>query len=389
MRLFKTVLLSLILISQHSKAQRSALLELIEKPLSFDIPLYANYADYPKECSTALKLVLKEISLYKKTHDSTPLKKLVQNTEPKCQEVVRGSFLSESLMLMFPYEQKIAITLPLYLYKEGYLKLVDDLKVSGLHNNILGSYQCENTQINILIHQSPYDLAATVMHELDHLFRDKYTSEDFMNLESDVLFDETIANTTAGFYQLLAWERLNKPKLIKNENFNFFSEEGSILSIWNSIKDQGSFYFKSRTEHRGFLFFEELTGNESIDPRFNSIINLVSEAYFKQNPEKEFLSELSRKKIAAQESKLTSFITPTNTPVLRTHDFIEFETVLKQSSKKCRDRFGVGGLRPGVGGLRPGVGGLRPGVGGLRPTLPFDIYKQQGKHLCIDLKGKL
>ena len=149
-----------------------------------------------------------------------------------------NSFQTESYRLLLAF-----------LYNHGYLEILTPGKrcnAGGLWNRkkepenetldsdfiMYGAYICQNSVISIDPFQAPFDLAASLLHELDHLFRDKYSelyqsgnSEDDSLKKSffDLGLDEYLASTVGATFQIV--------KTLQNQPLWKLAEGDSIQSI--------------------------------------------------------------------------------------------------------------------------------------------------------------
>ena len=113
-----------------------------------------------------------------------------------------------------PYEPLSIALKVIYLFNQDKIGFLS----KNLSQPILGAYQCESSKIYVSLNQRPYDTGATVIREMDHLFRDKFiplgvlkkqfppnangiSSVSQVDWRTYTLIDETLASSAATFAQ--------------------------------------------------------------------------------------------------------------------------------------------------------------------------------------------
>ncbi|MEM7646781.1 MAG: hypothetical protein AAF203_07730, partial [Pseudomonadota bacterium] len=110
---------------------------------------------------------------------------------------------------------------------------------------ITGFYNCLETRIYLGTELKPYNLLASLRHEMDHLYRDKFVSlEDFaaqISIENDdpirsyISHDELYATMSGGYNQRRALahrEREASFHAKAGNDFNFFASDGTLNSLF-------------------------------------------------------------------------------------------------------------------------------------------------------------
>jgi len=120
---------------------------------------------------------------------------------------------------------------------------------------VLGAYDCEKMVIYIDPNLRPFDVAAVLVHELDHLFRDKFlVGTGGLSLKNFLLVDETLAAVQAGYIQrdveyMPLWIRSSDyPGTLRTDLFNTFQPpldrtlflpDGPVDRLWSSVEALG------------------------------------------------------------------------------------------------------------------------------------------------------
>ena len=259
-------------------------------------------------------------------------------TEHPCFDPVAKIYLLESLKMLDPYAAKSAVIKHhIDLYTPG--SPAAFLLTAGLLNNnphpkiqiltpalrktlgpgweersqlqkeftspyrLRGAYSCSHSEIFIDPEIGPINLASNITHELDHLIRDRGSSESDpksnLGWKSTLLQDEVMA-LSAGFLGQLILSKQSYPKTnyyksfqagsiiydynhfqscyeLKNDR-DLFSSGGSYETLFNSIKEDGTLHT--------FLMNTILNSNPdhyAYRSQVQAIYNSVNEVYFPES----------------------------------------------------------------------------------------------------------
>ncbi|OFZ19126.1 MAG: hypothetical protein A2X94_10290 [Bdellovibrionales bacterium GWB1_55_8] len=274
--------------------------------------------------------------------------------------------------------------------------------------DILGAYDCSETRIFFEPFQTPVNLGVTLIHELDHLLRDKLfnLSRTMLRMRDSILLDESLASlhgayaglrvtTELTYHRRWQWNPFQgvmetvHPFTFESDN-NLYSKNGNLNKIWTAIPlDEGGFKhalsfigfirktlveYQMVSEYRNIFRVVEKTYFDGVAPRlsemsFRTLSDFLSahhtevepmELWFKENRYHSSLDPKKRKRFVSELSNPSS-------PVRRKSSSCElFERAL--ANGELDDYLG-NRLKPGTEGVRPGTEGVRPGTEGVRPSL--------------------
>ncbi len=176
---------------------------------------------------------------------------------------------------------------------------------SNGEHEILGGYDCQTSTIFIDPTLAPFNLGATLVHELDHLFRDKYFdfSAQGLNAKTYLLMDELIASSHAGFLQkslhfLSGYEIANDfiatkiPGATMAKDMDLFQPQGNLEVIWQNLADQRN--EKNTLDFNSFVQ-KTLQQDRFGQNEIGEILKRVESAYFPGDQDSVSLSALLKK----------------------------------------------------------------------------------------------
>ncbi len=197
--------------------------------------------------------------------------------------------------------------LVLYLVEKGIIKPLDRSereKLQQAHESemwtaelsgdyqITGFYDCLKSRIHLGFDQKPYNMLASLRHEIDHLYRDKFVDiENFANqifvnsdssIKSYISHDELFASVIGGFSQRRILQKLElAPDYHQSAHgdFNFFSPAGNLNKIYSNSQRLPFFV--------NFLWPVDVFGankQKTGDPIFD-LFRYVRQGYFNATPE--------------------------------------------------------------------------------------------------------
>ncbi len=153
---------------------------------------------------------------------------------------------------------------------------------------ILGAYACSNSKIFIDPYLPPYDVGATFIHELSHLFLDKYVPsipKDFSPSEW-IAADEVIASMHSAFVQRkLGSDSYIVPRFAipvmpykAKTDLSFFNRHGDLSSLFKA--NQSHDYLRKRFMPYNTFLNYVINSGEAEKARFENIVDLISKYYF-------------------------------------------------------------------------------------------------------------
>ncbi|HEX4925282.1 MAG TPA: hypothetical protein VFV50_14405, partial [Bdellovibrionales bacterium] len=286
---------------------------------------------------------------------------------PKCYPEVAGNYVLGALTYLTrfdeskdPYltrngvtieapKQRLA-TLAIVMYNHGLIRFVT--RKQRAHQcslffaqpgkqKILGGYDCVSAAMTVDPIQSPYDAAATLVHEMSHFYFDKgYFLEPLKDGKAMTLLDESMAALLAGYVQrdfMMGRSSVDEPSKISSD-LNFYTRAGVLDSMWRKRTDLGwSFnHFVVLLEK---VLFAEYAG-EGYDLG-EKLYDTLAQAYFSGGYpwESRVQSVLHTEKFGQEEARRFSYphiFSYLSTKVLT--DSVRFTSDLKQIEAFKRDR---------------------------------------------------
>ncbi len=219
---------------------------------------------------------------------STLLIRNVRNQRSHSQDVFSGHEMAVlSLFLLNAFSDKIHVLTP-EVRNRSICPFQKRINVSDHEQYaILAGYNCETAEIYFDPFQSPLNLAAIFIHEVDHLLRDKLgpvnSSED---LTQYILLDETLAALSAAYYQKAMSTFSHGEFLDSQSNQRIQSESANLAlfrgnGIFSRLFDMLSANSgaKNLSEFLSALFFQRSNFGVNQE-RFLKIADEVSNVYF-------------------------------------------------------------------------------------------------------------
>lgn len=389
--------------------------------------LEKRFSNHPRieNCSTQVKSLLFEIQTYKYylTNGQDAQKKQLGKingilaSSTACKVFLQSVYTDASVVFLEDEYQQPMLSMLTSLRDNGKLNPIGQAERSKLGENwskksendkdryeILGGYDCSSSAIVYDITLPPLDMAAILVHELNHLVRDKFgehTPETEEEVFIEVFSDEFMASTLAGFSQLqkttsnLRYRNPTGRDGVSVEGFPnlgdgtlFNRKSGNLRAIWKeflnasykakyeklgySEKWQPNFEGMLISRQVGLSDFVKILFSQNLS-RTEELLNVIYEGYF---PESDKLDTPN----ALEKMKLDSNIEAT---LLGKYSVNLLEPLLSQPSTRCEqwkkfqsspllkkyvgkklgiDRGGEEGIRPTKFGFLPAMDAFRPCV---------------------------
>lgn len=296
-----------------------------------------------------------------------------------------------------------------------------NLKSDGNLFKVQGAYNCSDSKIYIDVFQPLYNLGASMFHEEDHFFRDKFSQEVTKNLDAKVslLLDETLAAVGAGYYQILRSVVLEGS--VVNGDLSMFRDVGPLYTLWlwslsmQRVQNRKGLWSPLSVIRPIFLgapgkwltnippVLRELLPQDraEIETLRAEIYQLVSTEYFGSALTDVELAQLDPFNLSVDldpfylwmyQSRKDDFFRG----VGATRDVKFHLDLMRRKSKACGQfesqiksgnlngyllPLAVKPIKPGSGGIRPSKP-IKPGSGGIRPS-------ESTLKLCLDLRKGL
>jgi hypothetical protein len=193
---------------------------------------------------------------------------------------------------------------------------------NSLSSSVLGAYDCSQGSIYLDPFQAPFNLGASFLHEMSHLFRDKFDARSPIgakDLRYSLVNDEAVAALHAGFAQrnltrnyeefvakhgflgrVLDIARTDKDYTYdhslssehgRSEDLSFFNRNGGALdALWalTGGLNRNSLSFYDFTDFLGLTFFRRISNSSPldalterrIDEKVRLTYQLIDSAYF-------------------------------------------------------------------------------------------------------------
>jgi len=363
----------------------------------------------------------------------------LERESPQCFEPVANSYAITSLYTLDGYggpHLRTAVILA-YLAREGKLKALSQRHRSSLGGLwqqktskderylLLGAHDCWTSTIYYDPYMSPKDAGASLVHELTHLLRDKFTSPSDLGLgiKQYILTDEALATMQAALNQSFIMNAIDRdyhgPQHRLQYDFTLFDRRGHMMSLtkdwmntagWQrnllgdflafSLKDQKGFnhiqaildlvakgYFGGERIETAPLA-KELRSKDSsfLDPLMASIAEESSRPFFNADsfqpqelreaftPKSLVFVEKIRDGISSLRMRLTEPSTACSSFV-QSFEHGELGNYLGQRIKNPGTKQGShpsdNDMKPGNEGTKPGNEGVKPRNEGTKPEIPI------------------
>jgi len=274
----------------------------------------------------------------------------------------------------------------------------------GAH--IFGAYDCTQTKIYIDYSKRPFDLGASILHEISHLFRDKFVTEIPIahSIQSWLLLDETLASVTAGAVQWDSTNGYTPDQILGTGDFRLFDPSGNLNGIFYHIfinKDPGmpTALFNgtdSILPHLlGQSFLHAEAHNElgsEIQTEIQNIYQIVSQGYFGHALAKGWGSALQPQTNSLNYDPLTTKVSTYSAGLAPfSATLSELSQKLKSASPAClqfkqaikngelTDYISVKATKPGNEGVKTGNEGVKTGDEDAKPSINIKPCLLPGK----------
>lgn len=199
----------------------------------------------------------------------------IQKKRPDCYQKVASFYAIASYSSFAGSLEEWGATTKLLQHLNQNGKLVAlPFRTGTTPNAMYGAYQCLTSTLYFDPMRAPFDMAATMNHELSHFFADKFFEPpDDDQVRATTIVDEVVAALRAGTLQTTLG-----PRLSVDFDRNLFDPAGPLVSlIMDRFSDRRPTYFP-KTDTQGLLSFAR--SNPTAAGHLDQIFNRVESAYF-------------------------------------------------------------------------------------------------------------
>lgn len=316
----------------------------------------------------------------------------VEANSPSCFQAVSLAYALRSYTYAHQYVGQEVLLLS-YLLRNGRLYAVKksdrarwggawkiSSKAQANRSLIMGAYDCEEGKIYFDPYLPPGDLAASIIHELNHLLRDKILRSDGLDLRTSIVADEALSAMAAALYQINTHDIETHSYGDKNNdkgNFDFtlYSRDGDLRKQGPDFAAQTRIGYAMKDLRSGFF----LDGPTNLNLR-NTFAKVESQYMGPQFHDESIPQKVFQLPIGFldplfdfNETQFRLFEKALEGPSAQCREFMEASKAGRLNeylgSKVPRPMTpGSEGTRPGSEGTRPGSEGTRPGSEGTRPS---------------------
>jgi hypothetical protein len=248
---------------------------------------------------------------YSRDHNSSQAKSIYQQilaalndsqTSAQCRDVALHAYWIAALNL--GTEQTIpakndTVIIGIFLANQGVFKaLTPDLRkqmakepkslwtatlASGDYQ-LSGVYSCQDADVFISSNLLPYNMAGSLLHEMDHLYRDKIgyaQMQTWVNGQKDVrafIVTDEIMAAIYGAYEQVAFQKSGISVAPTVDDFNLFSPKGSLMTLIGALGLPPPFDF---AETYGYLAQQQ--NQPGIHTQLCKMNSLIRVGYFHQD----------------------------------------------------------------------------------------------------------